>query len=309
MFPAPLQTFLPIAACFTLVAGVNVPQLLYQYNTPTWVENFAVRKDGQILPARATSAVLTQLDLHLGTVSTIANKSSVGSAIMGITEIVPDLFAMSTMYCDLSKLSCTPGTGITWSVDLRHTADVSQAQVTKLVEGPRKESLLNGMAALNPRTVLMVDQALGAIWAVDMLHGGAKLAIQIKAMEDPKSSGNGVNGIRVRNGTLYFNNPSLNTFCSVPIDMESGIKTGDVRVISSNLAGLDDFEIDEERGFAYITRGPQNALVKLRLATGHHHVFAKDLPGPTSTRWADGGQDGCALYVSTVGALPSVAQR
>lgn len=155
----------------TLASGKSAPQLIYQYDTPTWIENFAVRANGRILPARATSAVLSELDLESGMQRTVTNKSSVGNAIMGITEVAPDLFAMSTMYCDLSSLSCTPGSGITWSVDFGHAKDTSQPRVRKLVQGPDERSLLNGMAALNPQTVLMVDQALGAIWAVNMVKG------------------------------------------------------------------------------------------------------------------------------------------
>lgn len=132
---------------------------------------------------------------------------------MGITRVAPDLFAMSTMYSDLTKLACTPGTGITWSVDLRHADDVSQPRVRKLVEGPDDKSLLNGMAALNKRTALMVDQALGGIWAVDIVKGGATLVISDEAMQDPSDTSNGVN------------NPSRGTLCSVPIDMSTGKKT------------------------------------------------------------------------------------
>jgi hypothetical protein len=135
------STLLLAIAHLPRTSGERKPTLLYQYDTPTWIENFAVRRNGQILPARATSAILTQLDLQRGTQETIADETKVGSAIMGITEVFPDLYAMNTMYCDLSKLSCTAGTGITWSVDLRH----HHAQVRKLVEGPTNKTILNGM--------------------------------------------------------------------------------------------------------------------------------------------------------------------
>lgn len=294
---------LTAAGLVRLTGAATIPQLVYQYDTPTWIENFAVRQDGSILPARATSAVLTELDLRSGHADVVSNQSSVGSAIMGITKVTPDLFAMSTMYCDLSTLSCTAGSGTTWAVDFRHAKDGTAARVRKLVEGPDGKSLLNGMAGLNERMTLMVDQALGGIWAVDVVDGGATLVIQDKAMEDPKQQGNGVNGIRVRKGTLYFNNPSRGTFGSVPIDMRSGRKTGHVRVLATALE-LDDFEVDEERGIAYVTTGPENALIGLNLATGSHHVVARGLPGPTSARWADQDQHRCTLYVSTTGGYP-----
>lgn len=303
LFSGVLFLLLFVGVTFDITHATTSPELVYQYDTPTWIENFVVRDDGHILPARATSAILTQLDLCEGTQETVTNKSSVGNAIMGITEVVPDLFAMSTMYCDLSKLACTPGTGITWSVDLRGTANVHDAHVMKLVEGPSKKSLLNGMAGLNKRKVLMVDQALGGIWAVDMVKGGATMVIQDEAMQDPQDQGNGVNGIRVRKNTLYFNNPSRGTFCRVPINMETGAAVGQVHTIAKGLE-LDDFEVDEDRGLVYVTGGSDNTLLKLDLATGHHSVYARDLPGPTSARWTNGGVGGCSLYVSTTGGYP-----
>lgn len=123
-------------------------------------------------------------------------------------------------------------------------------------------------------------------------------------MADPKGQGNGVNGIRVRNGLLYFNNPSRGTFCSVPISPTTGKKAGSVRIIARDL-DLDDFEVDENRGLAYITTGTENSLIALDLASGQHHVIADGLPGPTSARWVDGGEGECeALYVSTTGGYP-----
>ena len=79
--------------------------LVYQYDTPTWIENLAVRADGQILLATATSAVLAQLDPITGKQYVVLNKTSIGNAIMSITEIVPDMFLINTLDCDMSILS------------------------------------------------------------------------------------------------------------------------------------------------------------------------------------------------------------
>ena len=149
---------------------------------------------------------------------------------------------------------------------------------------------MNGVAALNHQTVLMVDQNLGGIWGVDVINGGA----------DPNSTANGVNGIRVRGETLYFNNPSIGTFGRIPIDPSSGRKTGDAAVIASGLEP-DDFEIDEKEGVAYLTDGPEDTLLKIDLGTGTYEVIAEDLPGPTTARWVSNKEKGKVLYVATVG--------
>lgn len=95
---------------FTSGWGTDVgvsSELVYQYDGPTWIENLAVRPNGLLLPATATSAVLTEISLRNGRFQTVTNESGVGNAIMGITEVVPDLFAMNSMYCDLKALSAS----------------------------------------------------------------------------------------------------------------------------------------------------------------------------------------------------------
>lgn len=146
----------------------------------------------------------------------------------------------------------------------------------------------------------MVDQALGGIWGVDVVHGAAELLFTDESMMDPNSTANGVNGIRVRGGTLYFNNPSIGTFSRIPIDPSSGRKAGDATVITSGLEP-DDFEIDEKEGFAYLANGPEDQLLKINLSTGTYEVAADGLPGPTTARWISKEEKGKVLYVSTVG--------
>ncbi|KIW29853.1 uncharacterized protein PV07_05639 [Cladophialophora immunda] len=299
--------FWSLAFCLTISgfctadadAATSAPsvQLVYQYQDAVWIENLAVRPNGWILPATATSAVLTQLNPANGQQQVIHDWSAVGSSIMSITDVQPDLFLANTMYCDMSLLECTPGTGITWLVDLRSGPPC----ITQLAKGPNNASLLNGVAALNDRIVLMVDQALGGIWGVDVVHGGAKLLFTDPKMTDPTATGNGVNGIRVVGSTLYYNNPSIGTFGRVALDPSTGAKVGPVTVISTGL-DCDDFEIDPQQRFAYITNQPDE-LLKIDLKTGLYTVYATGLPGPTSARWISQSQRGKVLYVSTTGGI------
>ncbi|OAP59705.1 hypothetical protein AYL99_07003 [Fonsecaea erecta] len=286
--------------CFTVsvsctaetVAPASPVQLVYQYQDAVWVENFAVRPNGWILPATATSAILTQLNPANGQQQTIHDWSAVGSSIMSITDIQPDLFLANTMYCDMSLLACTPGTGITWLVDLRNAGSPC---ITQLATGPNNASLLNGVATLNDRVVLMVDQNLGGIWGVDVVHGGAQLLFTDPKMMDPNSTGSGVNGIRVVGSTLYYNNPSIGTFGRVQVDPSTGHKVGPVTVISTGL-DCDDFEIDDQQRFAYITNQPDE-LLKIDLKTGLYTVFATGMPGPTSARWISKSERGKILGI------------
>ncbi|KIX93435.1 uncharacterized protein Z520_10854 [Fonsecaea multimorphosa CBS 102226] len=295
-----LLLYLPISVSCTAeaVASASSVQLVYQYQDAVWVENLAVRPNGWILPATATSAILTQLNPANGQQQVIHDWSAVGSSIMSITDVQPDLFLANTMYCDLLILECTPGTGITWLVDLRNPGPPC---ITELARGPSNASLLNGVAALNDAIVLMVDQNLGGIWGVDVVLGGAKLLFTDPKMMDPNSTGNGVNGIRVVGNTLYYNNPSIGTFGRVTLDPITGAKLGPVTVISTGLE-CDDFEIDNQQRYAYITNQPDE-LLRIDLETGLYTVFATGLPGPTSARWISQQERGKVLYVSTTGGL------
>jgi len=87
----------------------------------------------------------------------------------------------------------------------------------------------------------------------------------------------------------------------IPIDPQSGNKTGPAIVIATGSAGPDDFEVDLGRDAAYLANDASNQLLRVSIANGTSSVIA-DVPGPTSARWARSwGKE--QLYVSTIGAL------
>ncbi|KAF2095828.1 hypothetical protein NA57DRAFT_78606 [Rhizodiscina lignyota] len=276
---------------FTLVAASNnvttapgsSESLVHKYPR-TWIENLAVRPNGRILPATATSAVLMELNPANGEQRVVHNFTGAGgnaNAIMTIADVQgQDLFLINTMECDIFKLACINGTGITWLVDLRGRGP---AKIKKLVTGPNAQSILNGAAALNHQTVLMVDQNLGGIWSVDITRPDTANLFTNPAMLDPTNSGNGVNGIRVRGNTLYFNNPSAGTFARIRIDPRNGCLIGNATIITSGLTVPDDFEIDRHERFAYFSN--DNELLKIDLSDGNYDAIVKGLPGPTTARW------------------------
>ena len=101
-----LLFWLTLSAIFTTKAVVNAAsvELVYQYEGAVWVENLAVRPNGWILPATATSAVLTQINPKNGEVQVLHDWSDEGNAIMSITSVENNVFLANTMYCDLTIL-------------------------------------------------------------------------------------------------------------------------------------------------------------------------------------------------------------
>ena len=101
-----LLFWLTLSAIFTIKAVVNAAsvELVYQYEGAVWVENLAVRPNGWILPATATSAVLTQINPKNGETQVLHDWSDEGNAIMSITAVENNVFLANTMYCDLTIL-------------------------------------------------------------------------------------------------------------------------------------------------------------------------------------------------------------
>lgn len=79
--------------------------LIYQYNPITWVENLAVRPNGWLLTTTTTSPLLNQTDPVFGELYLVHDFSSAGNSIQGITEILPDLYAVDALTCNITSLT------------------------------------------------------------------------------------------------------------------------------------------------------------------------------------------------------------
>lgn len=287
-----------------LVHSQTATNLIHQFSPPYWVENLAVRPNGNIIPVATlgTSAILQQLNPTTNTLQEIHDFSNVGNSIQGITSVAPDVFVVDILTCSTANLNCTLGSGSSWLVDLRkgwhnwHSSE--ESHVHELVTWP-SEGLLNGMGALNDQIVLLADSIVGGIWSLDIETRVGKLLFTDQSMMPTAQIGTGINGIRVRPGKLYFTNSATATLNVISID-SMGMKLGDTTVIARNLTGPDDFEVDEDSGFAYLANGAADQVVQIGLQDGSVNAIVT-LPGPTSLRWS--GVEGGNLYVSTTGGL------
>ena len=303
-----LANIFPLAAATSDGTSSNTTSitLIHQYQPVTWVENLAVRPNGHLLPITTTSSVLNQLDPITGDLTFVHDFASAGNAIQGITEVQPDHFALNVLTCNITgDLTCTSGSLSTWGVDFRperHHDPAPVPRVHKIAAFP-DAGFLNGVATLNSHLgiILMADSFKGGIWSLDIWTGETTLLFTDPSMAGTTEAQNGINGIRIRPGELYFINSAQGTFNRIPIDPATGVKRGSATVITDGLAAPDDFEIDDRKGMAYVCNGFLDQVLKIELASGKCEVLVR-LPGPTSMRWGTGGRQK-SLFASTIGGL------
>ncbi|KAI1262653.1 hypothetical protein F5Y18DRAFT_396922 [Xylariaceae sp. FL1019] len=311
------RPYIGIAAAFSLLVNLGAaqnatktPSIVHQYAPVAYVESLAVRPNGHILPITTTSSILDELDPETGTLTPVYDFSAVGNAIQGIVALPGDAILVNALICNISQLTCTEGSVHTWRVDFQGHERVEAREIAKWPEA----GFLNGMTALNARTVLIADSFLGGIWSVDAHSGDSRLLFTDDSMAPSETIGTGVNGIRVVKGseglTLYFTNSALGTLNKMSVNSCTGTKAGNATVIASGLSGPDDFALDfgEGSGFAYLANGAVDQVLKIDLSSAESSVLAS-LPGPTSLRWSEADEYGqrkgkqSVLYASTIGGL------
>ena len=282
-----------------------------------FLENLAVRADGSVLitavlqkelwlvpgpePRREVPPVLMHTFEHL---------------VMGIVEIEPDVFVISltdgytTHESHLARIDLngwTPG-------------ELVVPEIIYTFEDDRVRAL-NGSCLLGPGVVALADCFAGLIWRVDLsedTHGAkARVWLTDDTMAwDPDSEvapppQPGVNGVRYgpKTGYLYYTSTAQKVFMRVPVDPRTLDPAGTAQFVAA-IDNADDFCLDEDAGFAYVTRHRANTLDRVPLAPRHgsevRHVagdpFDRVLAGPSSAYWGRRpGEYGRVAYVTTDG--------
>lgn len=306
-----------LAAADTLSAPAPV-STIYSFPNGSFVENLAVRANGEILVTRTTSAELMLVDPQRpGCAAAVHNFTSDGlSGMTGITEYEPDVFAVLAGDYHFG-VSVGAGSWTLYSVDMRGVR-LSEAGCDALAGGnlPRvqkvalveESQLLNGLArAPGGKYVLASDTFAGLIYRVDMATGDYGVAINETYLSELDTP-HGVNGIRVVGDTLYLANSGQSILVKVPIG-EDGSEAGDYTVIAHNDGPVDhwdDFAVDSE-GSIFAVTASGNTVVKVS-PDGSKTVVAgglnsTDVAEGTSAAFGRGSCDSNVLYVTTVGGL------
>lgn len=298
---------------------------VYQFDSETWIENLAVRPNGDLLLIvdenvtfpehtvalyRLTDPVSPEPDLSL------VHAFPLGT-VLGIAEIDYEVYAvLATNYT--GNFAAIPGTAKLFTFDYNNGDQPSTRQVATM---PNTTMGADGLAALPgySDTVLVADMYAALVWAVNITTGTTKIFAQVPEMAQIHNRTNmGINGIRVFRGHLYFTNSDLQTVYRVPLDgCGAGVDAESRAEMVANLTSLspvfiDDFTIGRDGTLWVTSSGPQNVVVAVRpngqggfrepvVAAGAINSTA--VQGDVGAAFGRGPSDRDVLYVVTNGGL------
>ncbi|KAK9234301.1 hypothetical protein V1525DRAFT_413526 [Lipomyces kononenkoae] len=298
-----------ILRCVAFCLGPAV-RTVFEFPFKTWVENIAVRANGDILVT-----LIDHPELHLinpfcpdSTALVFAFPDALG--LLGISEFRPDQFAVVVGNWSDVIFATTPHSYSIWQVDMRPFQAIGSevirpAVVEKVVDIP-EAVFLNGLTTLSwdEQSILVADSGLGAVWRVNIVTGNYEVVLQDPTMEPTPPYNLGINGLHIRHEYLYYTNSGLQLFVRMPIN-PNGTRTGDAEVLVTNHLG-DDFTFDEE-GNAYVTQDPGNALYKVTPEGNISTILGgPDSPlieGDTAAQFGRTPVDCHVLYITTNGGL------
>ncbi|KAJ7114518.1 hypothetical protein C8R44DRAFT_832949 [Mycena epipterygia] len=280
---------LTLASSLAVFAQLTVTQIYHNPHPGTWLENLAVRPNGQILATRLDIPELYQVtpDPHNPKPTLIyAFPSTLGT--LGIAELpaTPDVYAVLVGNFSLATISSQPGSYSIWRVDMRPSRPI----VSKIVD-ITSAVFPNGMNAL-----LVSDSTLDNVWRFDLTTHAYEVVI-----DDPLLK-------KVSPSYLYFINSFGPFLARVPI-YPNGTANGKGIIVAYAPDGegsFDDFAIDED-GTAYVATGMGNLITKVT-EEGVASVIAGNLnssqiASPTSVAFGRTEWDRWTIYVTTGGGL------
>ncbi|KAL4861421.1 hypothetical protein BDV12DRAFT_180326 [Aspergillus spectabilis] len=280
-------TLLSALSAVTAILGEQyTSRKAYQLEPGTWIENFSPR--GQSWYTRLTrldSPEVQEVDpshQHGGprTIYTFEDATNA----TGIAELSPDTYAVTT----LNKIGDDTTVTI-W------TFQATTGTATKAIENVPGTSFLNGLAAISSSIVLAADTLDGGIYRIDLEAGTANKILTGDAFAP------GINGLRFKNGYLYYTNSLLGIFGRIAIDPATGAPAGAAESLAKGdiLGGADDFALAYWTDAAFVVNFEKNTLVRVNFGDGEGNaeVVVEGIPAPTTATFGTSG----GLYVATSG--------
>ncbi|CAM1509888.1 Fc.00g002230.m01.CDS01 [Cosmosporella sp. VM-42] len=298
-----MREFLTTVVGFLAVAAAHKPtsRQLFQFPNATFVENIAVRQNGTLLLNTFDNGRMYSLDpSDQNPVAHFVAQFPNVTALTGIAEVAPDVFAVSGGMLNMATFSFDVGTAKIFLVDFRgcgKTSDGVESPSIKHAASIPDATILNGMVSLpkSPHIILSVDSAKGLLYRINTKTGSVEVAFEDEGLGIDSGSIHvplGANGINIHKNYLYFANSNQAFFGRIQISA-NGDRAGNVEKIVSvpdpDAAGesYDDFAISHD-GTAYVSL--------------HTSYLAQITPDGKQTLIA-GGDNGVPLYDPTSAAL------
>jgi hypothetical protein len=316
MVPPVWQSFLILAFLFRIVLANPTPKssirTIYEFPNETWIENIAVRSNGNLLLDLLSTPQIYELDPFNPAPGSaqLLHTFPFATGLAGIAEIQPDVFAVVAGNWSLETFSTTPGSWSVWKVDFTHKDRNNLPAISKIAD-VTKASFLNGMTLLEPGSpfLLIADSVLGVVWRLNFLTSEYEIILESPLMQPPPGPILlGINGIHIFGSSVYFTNSFQGIFARVPVSLsgsDAGSATGDFEVVANN-GVCDDFTFDK-KGNAFITQDPGDALQlvtpegKVTVLVGN--VNSTIVEGDTSDAFGRTVFDDNILYVVTNGGI------
>ncbi|KAL8823066.1 MAG: hypothetical protein Q9191_006212 [Dirinaria sp. TL-2023a] len=286
-------------------------EIIHEFPQGTWLENLAVRSCGQVLVSVLSTPDLYQIDPSNETSPILVHSFPEHLGLLGITETTRDIFYLAAGNYSVFSKKNVPGAWNIYEVDL--TKGPRKAKVAQISNFP-DFVLLNGLVTLDASKglILLGDAGAGAVYRYNVKTNEVKIVIKDPTMNPVPPSPVGINGIKIRKGSLFFTNAGQKIFVKVPINPD-GTASGPIETLSTNSLG-DDFALDG-KGDAFLAQngannlgylgseGAKNITVLAGAPLQDKHVLA----GPSSCQFGRLRSDKKALYITTTGGISSNA--
>ncbi|MCJ1359841.1 MAG: hypothetical protein MMC33_009844 [Icmadophila ericetorum] len=287
---------------------------VYEFALNTWLENLAVRSNGDILVTELLPAPnLYLIDPFSPKKSpTLVHTFPNALGLLGITEVTPDVFAIISG--NFTFTASIPGSYSVSLVDLKNWTDDGNCapKVTKVINVDAA-SLLNDIIVLNRDEGLLLspDSTLGVVFLINIKTGAYQIVLSDPLMKPTSPTApTGINGMKLIGNTLYFTNSAQRIYASIPIHLSNGTAAGPATIIAhslTNTSSYDDFIIDKRTGAAYLATQTGNSIARITLQ-GEQRIIAGNsdstaIAEPTAVQFGRTSVDRNVLYVTTGGGL------
>ena len=275
-------------------------QTIYDFGSNYNIENLAQRQSGELLVTVSNLPEIYQVNPFTNETVLVATIPGVVGAL-DIVEVEKDVFYTDAGNTSSVTITGVPGSFGLFKIDMRNfdPAKPGSAPLSKVASFP-KGDFLNGMFVLDKSAglILVADSVAGLVWKADVYTGKVTEAVEDSLMKPAPNGGViGINGIKIRDHSLTFDNYDLGILNTIPINTD-GTAVGPAKTFATGLTGTDDFQYDV-RGDIFVAQNrPGNKLGLVRKGANTGTVLAA-VTGTTAVQFGRTEADKKTLYITS----------